>query len=64
MNVALTIIHNFLRNLTGFAIKKPAVFVVASLIVTGLAAFYIGGHIEIRTDTDEMIDPNLPFRQI
>ena len=63
MNVALTIIHNFLRNLTGFAIKRPALFVVVSLIMTGLAAFYIGSHIEVHTDTDEMINPELPFRQ-
>ncbi|MCH7630996.1 MAG: hypothetical protein IIC07_03790 [Proteobacteria bacterium] len=49
--------------MTGFAIKRPALFVVVSLIMTGLAAFYIGGNLEVHTDTDEMINPELPFRQ-
>ncbi len=63
MNVAITTIHNFLRALTASAIKKPGLFLIGVAVVTAFAIFFISENFEIRTDTDEMIDRDLPFRQ-
>lgn len=63
MNRAITTIHNILKGLTGFAIKRAGVFVVVSVLFTALAAWYAATHIQVHTETDEMIDPSLPFRQ-
>ncbi|MEE8259304.1 MAG: hypothetical protein V3R20_06450, partial [Sphingomonadales bacterium] len=63
MNVAITTIHNFLRALTAMAIKKPGPFLIAVAVVTAFAIYFIIENFEIRTDTDEMIDPDLAFRQ-
>lgn len=62
MNVAITAIHNFLRGLTGFSLRKPGIFMAFSLFFTALAAWFLATHVTVRTNTDEMIDPNLPFR--
>lgn len=62
MNVAITAIHNFLRCLTGFSLKKPGLFVGFTLIFTAFAGWFLAANITIRTNPDEMIDPNLPFR--
>lgn len=62
MNVAITTIHNFLRGLTGFSLKRPALFLGFMLILTAFAGWFLGTNIIVRTSTDEMIDPNLPFR--
>lgn len=63
MNTGRTIIHRFLERLTGFALLKPASFVLLAVILTIFAIYYVAANISIQTDTDEMIDPNLPFRK-
>lgn len=62
MNLAITTIHNFLRALTGFSLKTPALFLGFMLVLTAFAGWFLVTNVSVRTNTDEMIDPNLPFR--
>jgi uncharacterized protein len=63
MNRAITFIHSFLRWAASFSVRRAPLVVVVSLALTGLAAWFATGHLVIHTDTDEMIDSSLPFRQ-
>ena len=59
MNLSLTTIHKFLRGLTAFSLKKPGIFVVFMAAFTALAAWFLVTHLQVRTNTDEMIDPDV-----
>ncbi|MEE8295329.1 MAG: MMPL family transporter, partial [Sphingomonadales bacterium] len=62
MNLAITTIHKFLSDLTGFSLRKPAVFLGFMLVFTAFAGWFLATNVTVRTNTDEMIDANLPFR--
>src|SRR6185436_11274781 len=44
-------------------LRRPKLAIVASLLATGLAAYYAAGHLGVNTDTANMISPTLAWRR-
>ncbi|HXV74081.1 MAG TPA: hypothetical protein VD713_05065, partial [Sphingomonadales bacterium] len=63
MNKAITILHDFLRALVTFSLKRAAIVAAASLALTAVSVWFTVTHLAIETNTDAMIDSSLPFRQ-
>lgn len=63
MNAAITFIRTLLKALVGFALRWPGPVVAGAFIISAASVYYTATNFSIHTDTDEMIDPDLPFRQ-
>ncbi len=64
MNKGITqSLHNSLVQIVDFSRRFAPVVVISAVLLTGLAAYYTVTNFAINTDTNDMIDPSLPFRQ-
>lgn len=63
MNAAITFIRILLKALVGFALRWPGPVVAGAFIISAASIYYTAANFSIHTDTDEMIDSDLPFRQ-
>ncbi|MCH8862300.1 MAG: MMPL family transporter [Proteobacteria bacterium] len=54
----------FLCAWVGWSARHARLVVAGAALITIALAYYTWTHLSINTDTDQMIDPNLPFRQV
>lgn len=54
----------FLDAWVGWSVRQARAILVVALLTTISLAYYTWTHLSINTDTDQMIDPDLPFRQV
>ena len=59
-----TSFERLLGQIVLWSYQKALFLISAALILTVGLTLFVAKNISVRTDTDEMIDPNLPFRQI
>ncbi len=54
----------FLGAWVGWSVRHARLVVAGAALITIALAYYTWTHLSINTDTDQMIDPDLPFRQV
>lgn len=56
-------VHAFLTRWVSWASHWAKAISLTAFLLTAIFGYYAATNLSIQTDTDEMIDPNLPFRQ-
>lgn len=56
-------LERFLDGCAAMSIRRPRTILALALLLTLFGAYYAAAHLAINTDTTDMIDPDLPFRQ-